>query len=258
MTAAQRTHYDVLGVSPSASPSEIKRAYLLLAKKHHPDVAGGNEDPAVFALISHAYDVLKDPSSRRAYDGTISGPSTSSTAPFRGGPGSVRGDWREQYARNANWRRGKNAPGGFDGPFSDSTFDADENWDFNTRWTTEEIARRKAEAKAKSRAKAEAASWWRFEKDQAARRQRLFREAAAKSTARRGERHVGAFANLWHTRIGIVWQDVLVAAVGVGCCAYAGYRLVGAPTPPKRPIPTTTTTTTTETHDDDDDDGPSP
>jgi len=251
MTAARRTHYDVLGVSPSASPSEIKRAYLLLAKKHHPDVAGRNEDPAVFALISHAYDVLKDPSSRRSYDGSISGPSTSSTAPFRGPRAPPRGDWREQHARNANWRRRGADAAGFDTPFGGSTFDADENWDFNTRWTTEEIARRKAEAKAKSRAKAEAASWWRFEKDQAARRQRLFREASAKTTARRGERHVSAFAHLWHTRAGIVWQDVLVAAVGVGCCAYAGYRLgVGARTaarePPKR------TSTSTADHGEDD------
>lgn len=49
--------YKILGVSPTASPDEIKAAYRLLAKKHHPD-QGGNEEK--FKEISSAYEMIKD------------------------------------------------------------------------------------------------------------------------------------------------------------------------------------------------------
>ena len=47
--------YQVLGVSPSASEVEIKRAYRRLSRKHHPD-AGGNPDE--FDRICKAYSML--------------------------------------------------------------------------------------------------------------------------------------------------------------------------------------------------------
>ena len=73
---------DTLGVSKSASPDEIKKAYRKLARKHHPDANAG--DPTAeerFKEVQHAYDVLSDPEKRKAYD---RGP-----RPF--GPGSSNG-----------------------------------------------------------------------------------------------------------------------------------------------------------------------
>ncbi|KAL3625483.1 hypothetical protein CASFOL_030937 [Castilleja foliolosa] len=63
-----RNHYDVLGVLPNSSPSDIKKAYRLLALKYHPDVnkeAGSSED---FKSIRLAYDVLIDETARIEYD----------------------------------------------------------------------------------------------------------------------------------------------------------------------------------------------
>ena len=70
--------YDILGVSKNASDSEIKTAFNKLAKKHHPDMVGGNKDE--FAKINNAYSILKDPEKRKAYDmgGTNEGFSSSS------------------------------------------------------------------------------------------------------------------------------------------------------------------------------------
>lgn len=58
-------HYETLGVSKSASPEEIKRAYRRLASQHHPDKGG---DTAKFQEIQAAYETLSDPDRRQQYD----------------------------------------------------------------------------------------------------------------------------------------------------------------------------------------------
>ena len=66
---AKRDYYDILGVSRQASEAEIKRAYRRLALRYHPDRnPGDKEAEARFKEINEAYEVLRDPQKRAAYD----------------------------------------------------------------------------------------------------------------------------------------------------------------------------------------------
>jgi curved DNA-binding protein CbpA len=60
------THYDVLGVPRSAPTSEVRRAYVALARQHHPDRDGG--DAAAMRAINDAWATLRDPGRRASYD----------------------------------------------------------------------------------------------------------------------------------------------------------------------------------------------
>lgn len=70
---ATRDYYEVLGVSPSATDDQLKKAYRKLAREYHPDQVQGSDkvkDAAEtrFKEISAAYDTLSDPEKRKTYD----------------------------------------------------------------------------------------------------------------------------------------------------------------------------------------------
>ena len=66
---AKEDYYALLGVKKTAGDAELKSAYRKLAKQYHPDVnPGDGEAERKFKQISEAYDVLKDPQARAAYD----------------------------------------------------------------------------------------------------------------------------------------------------------------------------------------------
>jgi curved DNA-binding protein CbpA len=68
MTPVQEQNcYQRLGVTPSAAPDQIKRAYRARLMQTHPALHKGI-DPADFQLIKRAYEVLANPDERRRYD----------------------------------------------------------------------------------------------------------------------------------------------------------------------------------------------
>ena len=66
---AKRDYYEVLGVSKGAAEADLKKAYRQLAMKYHPDRNPGDATAETkFKEVSEAYEVLKDPQKKAAYD----------------------------------------------------------------------------------------------------------------------------------------------------------------------------------------------
>lgn len=66
---AEKSYYEILGVSKGASDDEIKSAYRKLAIKYHPDKNKGNKEAEdKFKEATEAYEILRDPQKRSAYD----------------------------------------------------------------------------------------------------------------------------------------------------------------------------------------------
>lgn len=63
-----KDYYETLGVTRDADAGELKRAYRRLARKYHPDVSKEADAEAHFKKVGEAYEVLKDPKKRAAYD----------------------------------------------------------------------------------------------------------------------------------------------------------------------------------------------
>ncbi len=63
-----RDYYKIIGVERDATQDAIKRAYRKLARKYHPDVSKEPDAEARFKEVGEAYEVLKDPEKRAAYD----------------------------------------------------------------------------------------------------------------------------------------------------------------------------------------------
>jgi len=63
-----KDYYETLGVNRDATEKDIKRSYQKLARKYHPDVSKQTDAEERFKEIGEAYNVLKDPEKRAAYD----------------------------------------------------------------------------------------------------------------------------------------------------------------------------------------------
>lgn len=87
-----KDYYQILGVAKGADAAAIKAAYRRLARKYHPDVSKEANAESRFKEVGEAYEVLKDPKKRAAYDQLGSGHANGEE--FRPPPG-----W-ERYRRN--------------------------------------------------------------------------------------------------------------------------------------------------------------
>jgi curved DNA-binding protein len=86
-----KDYYATLGVDKKAGADEIKKAYRKLARKFHPDVSKEKDAKEKFQEVSEAYETLKDPEKKAAYDqlGTYQ-----PGQDFRPPP-----DWEQQFSR---------------------------------------------------------------------------------------------------------------------------------------------------------------
>ncbi len=92
-----KDYYDTLGVTRNAGAEELKRAYRKLARKYHPDVSKEKNAEARFKDVQEAYEVLKDPEKRAAYDQL--GRNYRPGQQFRPPP-----DWEQRFSHSGSQR----------------------------------------------------------------------------------------------------------------------------------------------------------
>lgn len=101
-----KDYYAVMGLARDATAEQVKQAYRKLARKYHPDVSKEPDAEARFKAVGEAYEVLRDPEKRAAYDQLGSGHRAGEE--FRPPP-----DWGSGFEFRGAGRPGPGEAGGF-------------------------------------------------------------------------------------------------------------------------------------------------
>lgn len=121
-----KDYYEVLGVSKTATPEELKKAYRKLALEYHPDRNKTKEADAKFKEINQAYEVLSDSQKRQTYDqfgssafdGSAGAGSYGGQGPFGGFGGARSGQYGPfSYTYTSSGEGPDFGTGGFSDPF---------------------------------------------------------------------------------------------------------------------------------------------
>lgn len=84
-------YYKTLGVERNATQEQIQRAYRKLARQYHPDINKASDAEDKFKVINEAYEVLKDPESRKKYDKMGAGWKSAESPYYQGSYGAQPG-----------------------------------------------------------------------------------------------------------------------------------------------------------------------
>ncbi len=118
---SKKDYYELLGVSKSVNADELKKAYRKMAMQYHPDKNPGDaKAEQAFKEISEAYEVLKDPDKKAAYDryghaafeGGMGGGRSASTAGFDFNGGSFSDIFEDLFSEFTGSRRAGAGSGG--------------------------------------------------------------------------------------------------------------------------------------------------
>ena len=164
-------HYKTLGITRSATKDAIRKAYLTLAKKYHPDINKAPTANAMFQKIQEAYSILSDDSKKRDYDSGF-GQEGSTTGASRPGGQSRSEQW--SYRPQQRPYDEKRPPqyteyGGFPGG-------AKQYWKWKAHMDAQEVEeeyRRARDAQAREYARRRAYGYDQYDFDQAVFRERL-------------------------------------------------------------------------------------
>jgi curved DNA-binding protein CbpA len=113
--AKTKNYYDLLNVSATASPDEIKKSYYSLAKKYHPDRYHQSKSAdlknaldVIFSTLAQAYDTLKVPATRGSYDAKVFRLETPAGAsPDKPAPAASPSSAPQQKLADLNYRQGR-------------------------------------------------------------------------------------------------------------------------------------------------------
>ena len=104
-----KTYYDILGVAQNASAADIKKAYHRLVRQYHPDISKDPDADKTTSEINQAYNTLKDPEKRAAYDAALANPfaGQAGDAGFGGFDPRQAGGYREYHFDDSRFGDGQ-------------------------------------------------------------------------------------------------------------------------------------------------------